>query len=107
MSTTAVFWLRTCAAWCSLLHTFPDERIVVSLIQLFSWTHSPLGIILCTGKKREQIELLEPDKLGMHVAKYLSTLPPRVVSGSQAVTRASCGVAPLMGLRAPLANFVD
>ena len=38
---------------------------------------SPLGIILCTGKKREQIELLELDKSGIHVAEYLTTLPPR------------------------------
>ncbi|CAB3776414.1 PDDEXK nuclease domain-containing protein [Pararobbsia alpina] len=38
---------------------------------------SPLGIILCTGKKSEQIELLELDKSGIHVAEYLTTLPPR------------------------------
>jgi predicted nuclease of restriction endonuclease-like (RecB) superfamily len=38
---------------------------------------SPLGIILCTGKKREQIELLELDKSGIHVAEYLTVLPPR------------------------------
>ncbi|MFK3818035.1 YhcG family protein [Pseudomonas sp. NPDC089407] len=38
---------------------------------------SPLGIILCTGKKREQIELLELDKSGIHVAEYLTSLPPR------------------------------
>lgn len=37
----------------------------------------PLGIILCTGKKREQIELLELDKSGIHVAEYLTVLPPR------------------------------
>ena len=37
----------------------------------------PLGIILCTGKKSEQIELLELDKSGIHVAEYLTTLPPR------------------------------
>ncbi|MGU1366255.1 PDDEXK nuclease domain-containing protein [Pseudomonas aeruginosa] len=40
---------------------------------------SPLGIILCTGKKREQIELLELDKSGIHVAEYLTSLPPREV----------------------------
>ncbi len=40
---------------------------------------SPLGIILCAGKKREQIELLELDKSGIHVAEYLTALPPRVV----------------------------
>ncbi len=37
----------------------------------------PLGIILCTGKKREQIELLELDKSGIHVAEYLTGLPTR------------------------------
>jgi predicted nuclease of restriction endonuclease-like (RecB) superfamily len=39
----------------------------------------PLGIILCTGKKHEQIELLELDKAGIHVADYLTVLPPREV----------------------------
>ncbi|MEW6440659.1 MAG: PDDEXK nuclease domain-containing protein [bacterium] len=38
---------------------------------------SPLGLILCAGKKREQIELLELDKNGIHVAEYLTVLPPR------------------------------
>jgi predicted nuclease of restriction endonuclease-like (RecB) superfamily len=37
----------------------------------------PLGIILCAGKKQEQIELLELDKSGIHVAEYLTELPPR------------------------------
>jgi predicted nuclease of restriction endonuclease-like (RecB) superfamily len=36
----------------------------------------PLGIILCAGKKQEQIELLELDKSGIHVAEYLTVLPP-------------------------------
>jgi len=40
---------------------------------------SPLGIILCTGKRAEQIELLELDKSGIHVAEYLTALPPREV----------------------------
>lgn len=44
---------------------------------------SPLGIILCTGKKREQIELLELDKSGIHVAEYLTSLPPRAVLGEK------------------------
>ena len=38
---------------------------------------SPIGIILCTGKKAQQIELLELDKTGIHVAEYLTVLPPR------------------------------
>jgi predicted nuclease of restriction endonuclease-like (RecB) superfamily len=40
---------------------------------------SPLGIILCGGKKHEQIELLELDASGIHVAEYLTALPPREV----------------------------
>jgi len=37
----------------------------------------PLGIILCAGKKQEQIELLELDEAGIHVAEYLTSLPPK------------------------------
>lgn len=40
---------------------------------------SPLGIILCADKNQEQIELLELDKSGIHVAEYLTVLPPREV----------------------------
>jgi predicted nuclease of restriction endonuclease-like (RecB) superfamily len=50
---------------------------------------SPLGIILCTGKKSEQIELLELDKSGIHVAEYLTTLPPRAVL-VQRLRQAAC-----------------
>lgn len=39
----------------------------------------PLGIILCAGKKQEQIELLELDSAGIHVAEYLTVLPPKDV----------------------------
>jgi hypothetical protein len=38
---------------------------------------SPLGIILCAGKSSEHVELLELDKSGIHVASYLTELPPR------------------------------
>ena len=38
---------------------------------------TPLGIILCAGKKEEQIELLELGQSGIHVAEYLTALPPR------------------------------
>jgi predicted nuclease of restriction endonuclease-like (RecB) superfamily len=40
---------------------------------------SPIGIILCTGKDRGRIELLELDKTGIHVAEYLTVLPPKDV----------------------------
>jgi len=39
----------------------------------------PVGIILCTGKNQEQIELLEMGKNGIHVAEYLTSLPPKKV----------------------------
>jgi predicted nuclease of restriction endonuclease-like (RecB) superfamily len=38
---------------------------------------TPLGIILCAGKKTEQIELLELNQSGIHVAEYLTALPSR------------------------------
>ncbi len=40
---------------------------------------APIGLILCAGKKHEQIELLELGKSGIHVAEYLTALPPREV----------------------------
>jgi predicted nuclease of restriction endonuclease-like (RecB) superfamily len=39
----------------------------------------PLGIILCAGKNTEVIELLELGSAGIHVAEYLTVLPPREV----------------------------
>ena len=43
----------------------------------------PIGIILCAGKKQEQIELLELDRSGIHVAEYLTVLPPKEVLQSK------------------------
>ena len=40
---------------------------------------SPLGLLLCTEGSEEQIELLQLDKAGIKVAKYLTELPPREV----------------------------
>jgi len=50
--------------WLAKYEQEPDEQ-------------PPLGIILCAGKKQEQIELLELDKSGIHVAEYLTILPPK------------------------------
>jgi len=38
---------------------------------------SPIGLILCSGKQKEQIELLELGKSGIHVSEYLTALPPK------------------------------
>ncbi len=40
---------------------------------------APLGIILCAGKKRETVECLDLDARGIHIAEYLTELPPRAV----------------------------
>lgn len=39
----------------------------------------PLGLILCAGKKRETVELLELEKSGIRVAEYLTDLPSREI----------------------------
>ena len=37
---------------------------------------TPLGIILCAEKSESTVELLEMRKSGIHVASYLTELPP-------------------------------
>lgn len=37
----------------------------------------PLGLILCADKSAEHVELLQLGKSGIHVAQYLTELPPR------------------------------
>jgi hypothetical protein len=39
--------------------------------------NTPIGLILCTGESREQIELLEMHKDGIMVAEYWTDLPPK------------------------------
>jgi predicted nuclease of restriction endonuclease-like (RecB) superfamily len=52
--------------WLARYEQHPDEE-------------TPLGIILCAGKKQEQIELLELGESGIHVAEYVTELPSREV----------------------------
>ena len=40
---------------------------------------SPLGLILCAEKSTEHVELLELERTGIRVAKYLTELPPQKV----------------------------
>jgi predicted nuclease of restriction endonuclease-like (RecB) superfamily len=49
--------------WLALHEREPEENL-------------PLGIILCAGRNTEQIELLELGTAGIHVAEYLTVLPP-------------------------------
>lgn len=39
--------------------------------------NTPIGLILCTGKNEEHIELLQLDKSNIRVADYLTALPPQ------------------------------
>ena len=39
----------------------------------------PMGIILCAGKDQDDIEYLEMDKTGIHVAQYLNELPSKEI----------------------------
>ena len=39
--------------------------------------NKPLGIILCAGKDQEDIEYMKMDQTGIHVAQYITDLPPK------------------------------
>ena len=41
--------------------------------------NAPLGLILCSEKNREVVEMLQLDQSGMRVAEYLTDLPPQSV----------------------------
>lgn len=40
---------------------------------------SPIGLVLCAGKKRETVELMALENSGIRVAEYMTELPPRKV----------------------------
>lgn len=41
--------------------------------------NTPIGLILCTGKNQEHVELLQLDQSNIRVADYLTLLPPKEV----------------------------
>ena len=41
--------------------------------------NQPIGLILCTGKNQEHVELLQLDKSNIKVAEYLTELPSKKV----------------------------
>ena len=47
----------------------------------------PVGLILCSGKNEEHIELLQLDKSNIRVADYLTQLPPRKSFGPNSINR--------------------
>lgn len=44
--------------------------------ELAEGENSPIGLILCTGKNEEHIELLQLDKTNIRSADYMTALPP-------------------------------
>ena len=52
--------------WLEKYETEPGEK-------------GPLGLVLCTESARETIELLQLDASGIHVAEYLTELPPKAL----------------------------
>jgi predicted nuclease of restriction endonuclease-like (RecB) superfamily len=52
--------------WLDKHERMPDEE-------------SPLALILCAERSAETIELLELDKSGIHVAQYLTVMPPKEI----------------------------
>jgi predicted nuclease of restriction endonuclease-like (RecB) superfamily len=45
--------------------------------EMMEGENSPIGLILCTGKNEEHIELMQLYKSNIHVADYLTALPPQ------------------------------
>ena len=43
------------------------------------WENRPIGIILCADKDEEDIKYLELDNSNIHVAQYLTGLPPKAI----------------------------
>lgn len=41
--------------------------------------NTPIGLILCTGKNQEHVELMRLDQSNIRVADYLTVLPPREI----------------------------
>jgi hypothetical protein len=72
---------------------FSDPKIVATLSQQLTWSHvvellplkdslqrdfyAEIGLILCSAKPQERIELMELGKSSIRVAEYLTVLPPR------------------------------
>ena len=63
-----------------MCNTSPADRWQTpSLPKCYKAGTPPAGCQLARSHKRERIELLELDASGIHVAEYLTTLPPREV----------------------------
>lgn len=51
--------------------------------EMVSGENPPIGLILCTGKNEEHVELLQLDKSNIRVADYLTQLPEKTILKSK------------------------
>jgi hypothetical protein len=57
--------------------TFPVEA--TARCERLDRCEPPLGLILCESAGGEQVELLQLGESGIHVATYLTDLPPKTI----------------------------
>lgn len=57
------------AKWSCIFATFEKHELVEG-------ENQPIGLILCTGKNEEHVELLRLDESNIRVAEYLVTYFP-------------------------------
>ena len=101
-------WSERQLRYClRIAEVFPDAQILHTLCSQLSWSHlncdlkkpeetipqdltqlraqgqqgeaTPIGLILCTGKSQEHVELLQLQQSNIRVADYLTLLPSREV----------------------------
>ena len=54
-----------------------SEKLYLEKYETIEGENRPIGLILCTGKNEEHIELMQLDKSNIKVAEYLTILPPK------------------------------
>lgn len=65
--------------WLVLDNNYLPIKPITEFIRYLNDELKPMGIILCAGKDHDDIEYLEMDKTGIHVAQYLTEMPPKEI----------------------------
>jgi predicted nuclease of restriction endonuclease-like (RecB) superfamily len=63
--------------------TIDQEDYFIDKYEKQEGENTPIGLLLCSEKSDKMVELLELDKSGIHVATYLTELPPVAVFESK------------------------
>jgi predicted nuclease of restriction endonuclease-like (RecB) superfamily len=63
--------------------TIDQEDYFIDKYEKQEGENAPIGLLLCSEKSDKMVELLELDKSGIHVATYLTELPPVAVFESK------------------------